>query len=167
LRQRQDVRLRPEQVLRVHTRPKRFHYPASLLAHLALVENEFLVLDKPAGLPTHPTLDNYLENAKTLLEQELGQPLYTTHRLDVPTQGLLIFAKTPDAQRLINKMFAKARVEKTYRACNEKRVEPGLYVHYLDPQSRVPKTLSPEAQAGWQECRLQVEQAWPQPDGTC
>jgi 23S rRNA pseudouridine1911/1915/1917 synthase len=167
LRQRRDVPLKPEQVLRVHTRPKRFPHPASLLPHLALVENEFLVLDKPAGLPTHPTLDNYLENAKTLLEGELGQPLYTTHRLDVPTQGLLIFAKTPDAQRLINKMFAKGRVQKMYRARNEKRVEPGLYVHYMDGQSRVPKTLSAEAQVGWQECRLQVEQAWPQGDGSC
>ena len=126
-----------------------------------LVEDndEFLILDKPGDLPTHPTLDNYVENAKTLLEREFGQTLYTTHRLDVPTEGLLILAKTQDAQRLINKAFSRGRVTKVYRCLNRREVALGLHVHYMDPESRVPKVTSSEAREGWWNCQLRVDRA--------
>jgi 23S rRNA pseudouridine1911/1915/1917 synthase len=122
------------------------------------VENndDFLVLDKPAGLPTHPTLDNYRENAKVILETELAIPLYTTHRLDVPTQGLLIIAKSPEAQRQFNRSFSLARVEKIYRSLNEGRVANGVHTHFMNPESRVPKIIQAEENTEWWRCQLEV-----------
>lgn len=161
-RERTNVTLAPDQIVRVHTRPKRFTWPPGpLLSRVVHTDNDFLVLDKPGGLPTHPTLDNFHENAKVQLERELGQTLFTTHRLDVPTQGLLIFARTAEAQRALNKAFAKGHVHKTYRARLGGAVAPGEYVHFMDAKSRVPKVVHEEAMPGWWECRLRVDSAWP------
>jgi 23S rRNA pseudouridine1911/1915/1917 synthase len=157
-RQREDIELEAEQVVRLHTRRK--HYVNQSLKDLVVIDDpEFLVLDKPAGVPTHPTLDNYVENAKILLERELGQTLYTTHRLDIPTEGLLIIAKTPAAQKLFNKMFSLGRVKKIYRSLNEARVADGPLTHYMDPESRLPKILSAEVNEDWWTCRLNVNRS--------
>jgi 23S rRNA pseudouridine1911/1915/1917 synthase len=150
------------QVIRLHTKPKSYHWPPGALRDRIVFDDpEFLVLDKPAGLPVHATLDNYVDNAKFQLEQELGIPLYNTHRLDVPTQGLLIMAKTPDAQRVLNKTFAKRRVEKIYHAIAGGPVPIGEHILYINPESRVPREHSFTAQPGWWECRLEVQEAAP------
>ncbi|HMN69691.1 MAG TPA: pseudouridine synthase [Bdellovibrionales bacterium] len=155
LRVRQDREVRQGQIVRLHTRRKNY-VTTELRPRVVFDHEEFLVLDKPAGLPTHPTLDNYIQNAKVQLETELGQPLFVTHRLDITTEGLLILAKAKDAQALINKLFAKGRVEKLYRAEAAKDVAPGPYTHWMNPESRIPKEMSLTAVDGWWECRLEV-----------
>lgn len=159
-----DQALATGQLIRLHTRPKRYPVPTEPLK-LVLDHEEFVVLDKPSGLPTHPTLDNVFENAAHALGSQLGYPLYVTHRLDIPTAGLLILAKTPAAQALINKGFAKNRVEKYYRAYAAARVAPGAYRHFIDPATRVPRAITSDARAGWWECRLVVEDAGEAPEG--
>jgi len=157
VRIRSDRALEPDQIVRLHTRPKKYSWASGPLADRIVFDGpEFLVLDKPGGLPVHATLDNYVENAKYLLEQELGVPLYSTHRLDIPTSGLLILAKTPAAQTLINKLFAERRVEKIYRAVTASPVALGEHVLYLDPAGRVPRPHSFEKREGWWECRLRI-----------
>ena len=135
-RQRRDLNLLPGQILRVHTRRKSYRRPSCRLRRIPSgrrIPNS-LVLDKPrTDCRLTPTLDNYHDNAKTILETELGIPLFTTHRLDVPTQGLLIFAKTASAQKILNHLFARGLVEKVYRARNEGSVRPGRYVHFINP----------------------------------
>lgn len=166
VRQRQDLSVTPGQLLRVHTRMKRYQGWTMPLSD-RLIENnfDFLVLDKPAGMPTHPTLDNYVENAKFMLEQELSVPVLTTHRLDILTEGLLIFAKTLSAQRQINRLFALGRVEKFYRSRNRQAVIPGLYIHYIDPVARPPKIVELEPRPGWQRCAMEIKSSEMRPDG--
>lgn len=165
VRRREDGPLQPHQIVRLHPNPKSYPWKKEPLRNrIAFDHPEFVALDKPAGLPVHPTLDNYLDNAKYILEQELGFPVYSTHRLDVPTQGLLIFAKTPAAQSLFNKMFAERRVEKIYRARTERAVPLGEQVLYIDPSSRVPRKHSFEPTPGWWECRLDVLKSEPSGD---
>lgn len=157
LRVRQDLQLVTDQLIRLHTRRKSYVARDLKIADRIVFQNsDFLVLDKPAGLPTHPTLDNFLENAKVMLESELGHPIYVTHRLDVATSGLLLLAKTPAAQAQINKLFSKRRVEKFYCCFVDAPVALGLHTHFMDPESRIPKKLSVEEQDGWVDCRLNV-----------
>jgi 23S rRNA pseudouridine1911/1915/1917 synthase len=159
-RLRHDVELAQDQVLRVHTRRKSYWQERQSLKPLIVEEtDDFLVLNKPGGLPTHPTLDNFRDNAKFLLEQELGRPVYITHRLDIPTQGLLLIAKTPEAQRQLNREFSKGRVEKIYRSLNENLVAPGLLTHAMDPESRVPKVVVRGEFAGWWTLKTEVLRA--------
>src|SRR5665213_694201 len=165
-RQRQDLMLEPDQIIRLHTRRKRYwQSQGTLKEHIVEDNEEFLVLDKPGGLPTHPTLDNFRDNAKVLLEEELKTTLYTTHRLDIPTQGLLIIAKTPDAQRLLNKMFSLSRVNKIYRSINQAPVRLGLHTHFMNPESRVPKQVQLDEVPDWYRCQMEVLRAGKATDG--
>lgn len=166
LRTRQDIELSEGQILRLHTRRKNYvSGHMDLRSRIVLDEEEFLVLDKPAGVPTHATLDNYIENAQFQLSEELAQPIFVTHRLDIATQGLLIFAKNPGAQAALNKAFAKGRVDKTYHALTKVPVPEGPHTHYMDPESRVPKRLSCEEIPSYWPCRLIVQQTFLHPMG--
>ncbi len=166
LRCREDRQLQAGQVIRLHTKPK-FYTSANLNLkdRIVLEETEFLVLDKPPGLPTHATLDNYVENAQYILEAELGIPIYVTHRLDIPTEGLLILAKTKSGQALINKVFSRGLVTKIYNAFTEGPLALGEHCHFIDPKSRTPKVTHQQHQEGWWECRLKVEESSAHPLG--
>lgn len=157
LRRRADFELQGDQLIRLHTRRKSYvSRDLDLRARVVFANEEFLILDKPGGLPTHPTLDNYLENAKVMLEEQLAHPIFVTHRLDVATSGLLILAKSLKAQAQINKLFAKRKVRKFYRARVGQAVPSGLVEHFMDPNSRIPKVLSTEARDGWLDCRMNI-----------
>lgn len=157
LRQRGNQELQEGQVLRLHTRRKKYamgHSPLS--ERLVANEEEFVVIDKPSGVPTHPTLDNYVDNVQYRLSQELEREILVTHRLDVATQGLLILAKNKNAQAAINKAFAKGRVNKSYRALTAKPIPEGLHTHYINPETRVPREISDQPHNDWWECKLEV-----------
>lgn len=154
-RLRADQQMIKDQIVRLHTRRKTYVTQIPDL-NLAFDHEDFLILNKPSGLPTHATLDNCIENAQHLLSEKLGVPLYVTHRLDVATRGLLILAKNPRAQAGLNKQFAKRQVEKFYRAWVSQNVPLGMIVHWMDPHSRVPKVMSSSPVENWWECRLEI-----------
>ena len=52
----------------------------------------------------------------TLLEAELKIKLFAVHRLDTNTEGLIIFAKTPIAQKELERAFKDGEIKKTYEA---------------------------------------------------
>ena len=85
------------------------------------------MVDKPAGVPTHPgpghgggTLSNALLAYLPDLA-EVGDPARPgiVHRLDKDTSGLLIVAKTPDAHRDLSAQFKQRTVSKMYMALVE------------------------------------------------
>ena len=59
-------------------------------------EEDYVVIDKPGGVPTVPTVDNLYENCLHMTGRaiEARGPLRVTHRLDQPTSGGLVLAKT-------------------------------------------------------------------------
>lgn len=79
---------------------------------------ELLVLDKPAGLATHPTASRFVATVTRWLRRE-GYAAEPAHRLDVETSGLLLATRTPEAARHLKAAFAAHRVEKTYLALVE------------------------------------------------
>lgn len=79
-------------------------------------DDHLLVINKPAGLPTlvdgwHPEMP-YLFG---ILKQTFA-PLWVVHRLDRETSGVIIFARTAEAHRALNRQFAAHQVQKTYHA---------------------------------------------------
>ncbi len=82
-----------------------------------LYEDESLiVLNKQAGLVTHPTVKRTtgtLVNA--LMWRFVGktQP-YIVHRLDKDTSGVILVAKTPEAQRILSAQFKARKTRKIY-----------------------------------------------------
>ncbi len=91
-----------------------------------IYEDEWLMaVDKPAGLPVHPTA-RYLKNTLTaLLEERYGpdRPILT-HRLDAETSGIVLCSKGPESERLVKRMFADRKVKKTYLAVIDGVMDP-------------------------------------------
>jgi 23S rRNA pseudouridine1911/1915/1917 synthase len=144
--------------IRVHTKPRRFPDNTYHWKERILFEDEnFVVVNKPSGLPVHPSVDNCLENLQTYLSEHLQQEIFITHRLDVPTSGLIVLAKNKDFLPLFNHLLAQRGVQKIYRArVQGLNLKEGLYTHYMEPSPRAPKVVSLEAQPQWQECRLRL-----------
>lgn len=76
-----------------------------------------VAVDKPAGLPVHPTA-RYHKNTLTavLAERFPGERVVLAHRLDRETSGVLLAARTPAAERTLKMAFAERRIHKTYLA---------------------------------------------------
>jgi len=88
-----------------------------------LFEDEWLlVVDKPVGLPTQPTLDqaraSVFATLKVFLEKRDGGTPYLGlhHRLDRDTSGVLLFTKDPKANAGVAALFAGKSIRKTYQA---------------------------------------------------
>jgi tRNA pseudouridine32 synthase/23S rRNA pseudouridine746 synthase len=75
-----------------------------------------LVLDKPAGLLTVPgKLEGRQDSLITRLQAARWDALLV-HRLDCDTSGVIIFARTKQAQGFLGQEFEQRRAQKTYIA---------------------------------------------------
>lgn len=90
-------------------------------ADLVLVQKDFLVVNKPAGLPSQATLtsstDTVLHALAALRPSEFPvESLFLVHRLDKETSGVLVVARTPAARAHFEAAFRDRKVKKTYEA---------------------------------------------------
>lgn len=84
-----------------------------------------IVVDKPAGLLTVPgKLENRQDCLITRLQAARWDAL-TVHRLDCDTSGVIIFARTKQAQGFLGQEFEQRRAQKTYIARLKGRLERG------------------------------------------
>jgi len=79
-------------------------------------DDDMVVVDKPAGLVTAPTPESDRNNLADLVQRALGAPLFVVHRLDLETSGLLVLARTPDANRVLSERLRVHAVERIYHA---------------------------------------------------
>ena len=81
-------------------------------------DEHILVVDKPAGLLTAPTPESDRGNLLALLERQGGQrqTVHLVHRLDLPTSGLLIFARTQEALEVLSERFRTHDLTREYLA---------------------------------------------------
>jgi 23S rRNA pseudouridine1911/1915/1917 synthase len=79
------------------------------------VDEHVIVIDKPAGLVTAPTPESDRGDVLDQLKRRFGE-VYLVHRLDLPTSGLLVFARTRDANYKLGELFKVHAVEREYRA---------------------------------------------------
>lgn len=94
-------------------------------------EEQFLVVDKPAGLLTIATERERERTAYRLLagyvegqaRRARGPRLFIVHRLDRETSGLLVFAKSGAAKGALQAQFKARRVERLYVAVVDARVD--------------------------------------------
>jgi 23S rRNA pseudouridine1911/1915/1917 synthase len=117
-----------------------------------LYEDDYLmIINKPAGMVTHPAYKNYSgtlvnallyymgENADKLPklngdEEEGGmERAGIVHRLDKLTSGLLVVAKDEDTQRKLSKMFSKHNIEREYWAV--------VWGHFKNKKEVIEKSL--------------------------
>lgn len=102
-------------------------------------DDSILVIDKPAGLPVHPTARFHRNTLTALLRERYGEerPILA-HRLDSETSGALLTAKTREAERLLKVMFARRQIQKLYLAIVRGIPEP--------PHGRIESALGPDTE---------------------
>ncbi len=83
---------------------------------LLFEDEDLIVVNKPAGIATHRAAEDapwgiveFLQNHRPALP-----PLGIHQRLDRETSGVMLFAKTPEANRSFASQFEKRTVRKTY-----------------------------------------------------
>jgi len=99
------------------------HGKVELRADAILFEDAWVIaVDKPSGLPTHatrdPNRDHLLAAVGRLLEARDGRApeLFAIHRLDVGTSGVVLLARTREANKPLAEAFAERRAVKRYDA---------------------------------------------------
>lgn len=161
----ENCKLEATDIIRVHSTPRR--YPIQNIdwsKRILLEDDDFIIINKPSGIPTHATVDNWIENCHTQVENYLSQKLYVTHRLDRETSGVLVFAKNKKSLSEFNKALAARSVSKKYEALIEVQTSTPetntIITHYMSPSPLAPKKVmsaAPVGEEGWQKCELIVE----------
>lgn len=114
-------------------------------------DNHIIVVNKRVGdiVQGDQTGDLPLsEIVKEYLKQKYNKPgavfLGVVHRLDRPTSGIVVFARTSKALSRLNELFKNRETQKTYWAVvkNQPPSESGTLVHYL---TRNPKNNTSRA----------------------
>lgn len=79
-------------------------------------DSHILVTEKPSGMPSVPGLDGRVSLEEWLNERSTDCKITAVHRLDMDTSGVLVFAKTPEAESNLKMQFENRTVSKTYMA---------------------------------------------------
>ena len=81
-------------------------------------DNALIVVHKPSGLPTQPTLDPQRDNLFYAVQRYVGKNGYVGlhHRLDVGTSGPVLMTKMREVNAAIAEDFKERRIHKQYCA---------------------------------------------------
>jgi 23S rRNA pseudouridine1911/1915/1917 synthase len=174
----------------VDERAPKLHSAALPESAIAFLDRDVVVVDKPAGMLSiayEPGDKDTLVDCTRILLRRMGgrgfEPrLGVVHRLDKETSGLMVFARTLDAKRILALQFRAHDIERVYHAIahgdvTAKRVEThlvtdrgdgirGSYGHFRRPKGGIPpeakrsvthvRPIAPLAGATLVECRLET-----------
>jgi tRNA pseudouridine32 synthase/23S rRNA pseudouridine746 synthase len=83
---------------------------------IVTLDDAFLVVSKPSGLLSVPGRGPDKADCLSARVQAEFPEALVVHRLDMETSGLMVFARSLDAQRALNRAFEQRLVEKYYVA---------------------------------------------------
>ena len=103
--------------------------PVELPLDIVYEDEDIVVVNKPAGMPVHPSLNNYrnsLANTLMYYYQQQGKPFIfrCTNRLDRDTSGLTVIAKHMVSSSILSSMTARHEIEREYLAVVRGSVVP-------------------------------------------
>jgi 23S rRNA pseudouridine1911/1915/1917 synthase len=86
-------------------------------------DDDLLAVDKPSGLPMHPSATYHKNTLTYVLRERYGdKPPHIAHRLDRETSGIVLCGKHLDAERALKSAFERRKVSKTYLAITRGRI---------------------------------------------
>jgi 23S rRNA pseudouridine1911/1915/1917 synthase len=110
--------------------------------------------DKTGDIPLNELVKSYI---KTKYNKPGDVYLGTVHRLDRPTSGIVLFARTSKALTRMNELFKIKDIQKTYWAVTEKppRSNTGLLIDFLLKNEKQNKSyVKPNKKSGAKEAEL-------------
>jgi len=127
-------------------------------------DNHIIVVLKPQNVPSQADASgdqDMLSMVKEYVKEKYNKPgnvyIGLVHRLDRPTGGVMVFAKTSKAAARLSEQFKNKEAEKTYFAVvtGELKNKQGKLVHYLlkDEKNNIVKVV-PMATTGAKRAEL-------------
>jgi len=184
------TRVSPDAVVIVDERAPKLRTGALPESAIAFYDRDVVVVDKPAGMLSvayEPgDKDTLVDRTRILLRRTGGRgassELGVVHRLDKETSGLMVFARTMEAKRILAAQFRAHDIERVYHAIAHgavaaKRVEThlitdrgdgirGSYGYFRRPKGGIPpeakrsvthvRPIAALAGATLVECRLET-----------
>ena len=119
--------------------------PTKLPLTIVYEDEDILVVNKPAGMPIHPSMNNYhysLANALAWYYQEQGKPFIfrCTNRLDRDTSGLTVIAKHMVSSNILSSLACRHEITREYLAISRGSVTPSAGT-ICAPLSRKPGSV--------------------------
>ena len=84
-----------------------------LQEHILLENDDFVAINKPSGLLSIPDREGKDVSLKTLLKINYGE-IFTVHRLDRETSGIVVFAKNEGSHKFLSQQFENRETTKIY-----------------------------------------------------
>ncbi len=79
-----------------------------------LFENDQVIaINKPAGLLSIPDREGKEPSLKQILQEKFGK-IFTVHRLDRETSGVILFARDEETHKYLSELFETRNIEKYY-----------------------------------------------------
>lgn len=103
--------------------------PVKLPLDIVYEDEDIIVINKPAGMPVHPSLNNYyntMANALAWYYREQDKPFIfrCCNRLDRDTSGLTVVAKHLVSAGILSAMTGRREVHREYLAITKGHVTP-------------------------------------------
>ena len=103
--------------------------PVQIPLDIVYEDEDIIVINKQAGIPIHPSLNNYMnsmENALAWYYQEQGKPFIfrCCNRLDRDTSGLTVVAKHLVSGNILSDMVRRRDIHREYLAIVRGHVSP-------------------------------------------
>ena len=137
-------------------------------------DNHVIVVSKPQGVPSQPDESgdkDMLTWVKEYIKEKYNKPgeafVGLVHRLDRPTGGAMVFAKTSKAASRLSEQMRAGEFDKTYYAvvCGKPREAKAKIVSYLkkDEKTNMVKIV-PQTETGAKRAELDYETLEYNPD---
>jgi 23S rRNA pseudouridine1911/1915/1917 synthase len=107
-------------ILTIHHSPLTIHYSLFTIHYRTMKIDDLIIykddniiaVNKPSGLLTIPDREG-VPGLKNLLQEKYGT-IFTVHRIDKDTSGLVVFARTEGAHRHLSMQFESRETKKIY-----------------------------------------------------
>jgi tRNA pseudouridine32 synthase/23S rRNA pseudouridine746 synthase len=137
------------------------YQPPDVPLHILYEDREIVVVAKPAGLLSVPGRGEERADCLIARLRSVFPDVLLVHRLDLDTSGVMVFALTPRAQRVLGRQFEERSVKKAYVARvfghvqpAEGRVDLPLTVDWPNrPRQHVNHETGRPAQTDWRVLR--------------
>lgn len=130
-------------------------------------DNHIIVVNKIQGVPSQPDEtgdEDMLTMVKKYIKEKYNKPgeafVGLVHRLDRPTGGAMVFAKTSKAASRLAEQMQDGSFDKTYFAvlCGRPREQKGKLINYLQKDTKTNTVMIvPQATTGAKKAELDYE----------
>lgn len=130
-------------------------------------DNHIIVVNKPQGVPSQPDEtgdEDMLTMVKNYIKEKYNKPgeafVGLVHRLDRPTGGAMVFAKSSKAAARLSEQIKNGDFDKTYFAitCGKPRENSGKVISYLKKDAKTNTAIIvPQATEGAKKAELDYQ----------